>query len=334
MQLYHWILKPKIPTTMKKSRLYFIAFVLLIFAGAIAAPSLEKEAVSEFISDPTIWIIGLVVLFLIFSIIAVTNALDSIKYHVLKKEGRLAELGEGEEAAEDGFDNALTRLWQRMQDAKPIEEESEIELDHNYDGIHELDNNLPPWWLWGFYLSIAFAVVYLMRFHVLETAPLQQAEYEQQMAEAEIQKAEYLKNAANLVDETSVAMLTDEGLIKEGATIYAENCAVCHANDGGGGVGPNLTDPYWKHGGNISDVFSTIKYGVPAKGMIAWKDQLNPSKMQKVASFIMTMQGTTPLDPKEPEGDLVEQTSDASKEVTDSLSTTTTEVADTLNVDQ
>ncbi len=292
---------------MKKSSRYFIPFVLLLFTGAITVPMYSGESIASLFANPVTWIIALLVLFLLFSIVAVTDALNSIKYHVLKKEGRLAELGINEETDEETYlagSNIFTRFWQKLQDAKPIEQESEIELDHNYDGIHELDNNLPPWWLWGFYISIAFAVVYLVRYHVIGSAPLQQAEYEQQMAEAEIQKAEYLKNAANLVDETSVVMLEDQSLIKEGAALFTKNCAVCHAADGGGGVGPNLTDAYWLHGGDIKDVFSTIKYGVPAKGMIPWKDQLSPVETQKVASFIMTLVGTTPANPKEAQGEL------------------------------
>lgn len=304
---------------MKKTRRYFLLFVLLVFAGAITVPFLNGDDISEFLTNPITWMLGLLIVFILLSIVAVTQALDSIKYYVLRKEGRLEELAELEvaEAEEDFF----AKLMKKIQDSKPIEKESEIELDHSYDGIHELDNNLPPWWLWGFYISIVFAIVYLVRFHVMQTAPLQIGEYEQEMAAAEVSKAEYLKNAANLVDETSVVMLDNEGLIKEGATIFSKNCAVCHAADGGGGVGPNLTDKYWLHGGDIKAVFSTIKYGVPAKGMIPWKDQLNPADMQKVASYILTLQGTTPASPKEAQGDLYEATPTTDESPSDSAAT-------------
>jgi cytochrome c oxidase cbb3-type subunit 3 len=194
-------------------------------------------------------------------------------------------------------------VWQKLQDSKPIEEESEIELDHDYDGIKELDNNLPPWWLYGFYLSIVFAVIYLGRYEVFQTAPSQIEEYEIAMAEGEKQRAEYLLTAADLVDENSVELITEESKLQEGAKIYATSCAVCHAADGGGTVGPNLVDEYWIHGGDIKDVFATIKYGVPDKGMIPWQDQLSPAKMQAVASYILSLQGTTPAAPKEPQGD-------------------------------
>ncbi len=288
---------------MKKKNRTLTGFLLLVFAGAIAVPFIDGDKAANLLVDPLFWMVVLVVFFLILASAAIHSALDSIKYYVLRKEGRLEEATEAEVAAATGED-FFSRLWRKMQDAKPIERESEIDLDHNYDGIRELDNNLPPWWLWGFYLSIAFAVVYLIRYHVVQSAPLQEGEYQAQMAAAEVQKAEYLKNAANLVDENNVVMLTDEALISDGSKIFNANCAVCHAADGGGGVGPNLTDPYWIHGGDIKAIFSTIKYGVPAKGMIPWKDQLNPSQMQKVASYIMTLKGTTPADPKDAEGEL------------------------------
>lgn len=289
---------------MKNSSKYYLGFSLLLFAGAIAIPFIDSNAISSFMTNPLTWIMGTALAFLILALFAVSQAMEGIKYHILRKEGRLDELKELQEAETTG-DDAFSRLWQKLQDAKPIEEESEIEMDHEYDGIRELDNNLPPWWLWGFYISIVFSVVYILRFEVFKTAPSTIQEYEQEMAAAEIAKEEYLKTAANLVDETSVVMLTDEALIQEGATIFSTNCAVCHAADGGGGVGPNLTDEYWLHGGDIKAIFATVKYGVPAKGMIPWKDQLNAADMQKVSSYIMTLIGTTPADPKEAQGDKV-----------------------------
>lgn len=312
---------------MKKSNSYLSGFVILIFIGAICVPFIDRNTVGEFVGNTQNWLIGIMILGLVFSIIAVNNALNSLKYHVLKREGRLAEVAE-EEDVEAAGSNVFNRLWQKLQDSKPIEEESEIELDHAYDGIRELDNNLPPWWLWGFYISIAFAVIYLVRFHIMG-APLQQEEYEQAMAQAEIEKAEYLKTAANLVDETNVEYLSAAADIQAGATIYAANCIACHAPDGGGGLGPNLVDAYWIHGGDISEVFSTIKYGVPAKGMIPWKDQLKPVEMQQVASFILSLKGTTPADPKEPQGEFLKPVIVPDGDSTDD--TTTVMNADTLD---
>ncbi len=300
---------------MKKSKNGFVLFGLCVFAGAVAITFVDGSAVAKLLQSPMFWMVFLVVLFLFIATAAIHGALDSIKYYVLKRDGKLDELlAEEEEAMADDW---FAKMWQKLQDAKPIEKESEIELDHEYDGIRELDNNLPPWWLYGFYLSIVFAVIYLVRFHITQTAPLQQEEYEQAMAAADIQKAEYLKDAANLVDETNVVLLTEEPYIKDGGAIFKANCAVCHAADGGGGVGPNLTDKFWIHGGDITSVFSIVKYGVPAKGMIPWKDQLNPSQMQKVASYVLSLQGTTPANPKEIQGELfipsLQEASDSTK---------------------
>lgn len=291
---------------MKNKNNYLLGFVLLVFLGALLVPYIDQQQFASVLANPLTWIIALLVIFLLISIAAVNQALESIKYFVLRKEGRLVEEDEAEAEMLEAKhqESFFARLWRKLQDARPVEKEAEIELDHNYDGIRELDNNLPPWWLWGFYLSIAFAVIYLVRFHVLKTAPLSAEEYQEQMAEAEVQKAEYLKNAANLVDETSVVLLTDEAVINEGAQIFTKNCAVCHGPEAGGNVGPNLTDAYWLHGGDIKDVFTTIKYGVPAKGMISWKDQLNPAEIQKVASYILSLQGSNPANPKPPQGDL------------------------------
>jgi cytochrome c oxidase cbb3-type subunit 3 len=308
---------------MKKLNSIFIVFVVLVTVITIYATSLHQAESYALLSNPTTWLVIISAIFLGFSFVAVFKAMDTMRMMILKKEGKLPEEEEEEEEQESMF----ASFWQKIQDIRPIEEEADIELDHNYDGIRELDNNLPPWWLWGFYISIAIAVIYMVRYHVIQTAPLSIEEYTISMNEAEKAKAEYLKNAANLVDESTVVMLTDASLLSEGGKIYKTNCAVCHAPDGGGTVGPNLTDPYWLHGGSIKDIFSTIKYGVPAKGMIPWKDQMGAADMQKVASFVLSLQGTTPANPKEAQGDLYQEKAEENIETQELPdSTTTTEV--------
>lgn len=305
---------------MKKSN-YNVLLIVALIVGLTTwgIYSTGERSADEIMADPVTWLIVVAAVSILISLIATYKALEAMKYMVMKKEGKLVEKAEEEVEQEDTW---LDGVLQRLQDSRPIEEEADIDLDHEYDGIRELDNNLPPWWLYGFYISIVFAVIYLIRYHVAGTAPLSEGEYQEQMAQAEIQKAEYLKNAANLVDETSVVMLENQGRIKSGAAIFAKNCAVCHAQDGGGGVGPNLTDQYWLHGGAIKDVFSTVKYGVPAKGMVPWKDQLNAGQMQEVSSFIMTLQGTTPADPKEAQGDLYTPVIEDAVAPTDSVDVT------------
>ncbi|MDX2247582.1 MAG: cbb3-type cytochrome c oxidase N-terminal domain-containing protein [Bacteroidia bacterium] len=213
-------------------------------------------------------------------------------------------------------------IQQKLTDAVPISREAEIDLGHNYDGIRELDNNLPPWWTYGFYFTIAFAVVYLAYYHLSGSGWSSQKEYETEVTEATIIKEQYLQKVANLVNESNVAVLEDAASQENGKKIYMTNCIACHGALGQGGVGPNLTDAYWIHGGGISNIFKTIKYGVPEKGMIAWQDQLKPKEMQEVASFILTFQGTNPPDGKEPQGELYkpEETPPTPQQPTDSTS--------------
>ena len=196
-------------------------------------------------------------------------------------------------------------LKDKLTDAVPVTKEADIDLGHDYDGIRELDNNLPPWWKYGFYFTIAWSVVYLLVFHVFSDWSSAD-QYDEEMAQAEAEVQEYLKTAASSIDETNVVLLTDAAGLENGKNIYEANCAACHGMMGEGGIGPNFADNYWIHGGAIEDVFSTIKYGVPAKGMIAWQDQLRPEQMQEVASYLMSLTGTNPPNQKEPQGDLYE----------------------------
>ncbi|TAE47241.1 MAG: cytochrome C oxidase subunit III, partial [Bacteroidetes bacterium] len=186
-----------------------------------------------------------------------------------------------------------------------------IDLGHNYDGIRELDNSLPPWWKWGFYFTIAWGLVYVWHFHVSEIALAKvlfgpgissAEEYNIAMKEADEQKEVYLAKVGNQIDEKNVTLVTDAEGLANGKTIFTTNCVVCHGANGEGGVGPNLTDKFWIHGGSVNKVFATIEYGVPAKGMIPWLGQLKPKEIQNVASYILSLQGTNPANPKAPEG--------------------------------
>jgi len=196
------------------------------------------------------------------------------------------------------------RMYKKLLGSKPVEEEHEIILDHNYDGIRELDNKLPPWWVYMFYITIIFGIVYMARFHIFGGYD-QQLEYEREIAAAREAVEAYKKTATDLVDVNTVEILTEDTDIKAGETIFVSNCAVCHKVDGGGGIGPNLTDDYWILGGGIKNVFNSISEGGrPGKGMISWKTNLKPNEMAQVASYVLSLHGHTPADPKEPEGDL------------------------------
>ncbi|MFZ1280666.1 MAG: cbb3-type cytochrome c oxidase N-terminal domain-containing protein, partial [Ignavibacteriaceae bacterium] len=197
--------------------------------------------------------------------------------------------------------SAFAKFRRVITKTTPVETEHELLLNHDYDGIKELDSQIPPWFLWLFYITIFFSIVYMLDYHVFNSSPLQDEEYQLQVKQAEVERAALMNSGAMLNEET-VALLTDQAAIDNGKQIFATNCVACHAADGGGLVGPNLTDDYWIHGGGVKNIFKTIKYGVTAKGMIAWQTQLNPKQMQDVASFIITLHGTTPVTPKQPEG--------------------------------
>lgn len=197
--------------------------------------------------------------------------------------------------------SAFARFRRFITKTTPVETEHELLLNHEYDGIRELDSQVPPWFLWLFYLTIAFAVFYMLDYHVFSSSPLQDEEYQLQVQQADIERAA-LMNSGAFLNEESVTLLIDQAALDAGKQIFTTNCVACHAADGGGLVGPNLTDDYWIHGGGIKNIFKVIKYGVVAKGMISWQSQLNPKQMQDVASYIISLHGTTPANPKQPEG--------------------------------
>ncbi|MFD2202580.1 cbb3-type cytochrome c oxidase N-terminal domain-containing protein [Shivajiella indica] len=188
---------------------------------------------------------------------------------------------------------------------KPVggKEEKALMMDHSYDGIVELDNHMPPWLANIFYITIAFGVVYFTYFSVLGLGKTQLEEYEEEMRIAAVQAEERAALALSSIDENTVVFDNSATALSSGKSIFDTNCVACHASDGGGGVGPNLTDEYWLHGGSINDIFKVVKFGVVAKGMIPWQDQLSPEEMQNVSSYILTLVGTTPANPKAPEGE-------------------------------
>jgi len=196
----------------------------------------------------------------------------------------------------------LKEIWTKMNRFRPIEEEGVLELHHDYDGIRELDNRLPPWWLYGFYITIIFAGVYLWRYHVAYSAPSSTEEFQIAMKEAEVEKAAYLKKSANNVDENTVTLSSDPAVIESGKKVFLTSCAACHGNEGQGTVGPNLTDEYWLHGGSVSSIFKSIKYGWPEKGMKSWKDDFSPVQISQLANYIKSIQGSKPANGKEPQG--------------------------------
>ena len=306
-----------------------LAFLTIacLFLGYLANNEQPFEAFSEW------WFWGVISVLAILMIAAelCVSALQSVLYRTLKPEAQEKYL-EHKALEEKQRFSWWKAKYAKLVGGKPMDEEQEIILDHNYDGIKELDNNLPPWWVYMFYATIIFAVVYLVRFEVIGDYT-QAEEYEAAVAEAEIEIAEYKKTAKNLVDVNTVELLTDAADLAAGEAIFELNCVACHKADGGGGIGPNLTDEYWILGGGIKNVFNTISEGGrDGKGMISWKSELKPLEMAQVGSYLLTFEGTTPAEPKAAEGEIwsgadapiEENAEELNETVVDSLSTVET----------
>lgn len=286
-----------------------VAMILIAIFGAI--PSFAQEAQTTVATATNYSGLSATAYYTLIIIIAVEILIifgllfNITKLIATQKQRALSGLSSEAAPADSQSASAFWKnLWVKINAFKPKSKEDDILLDHNYDGIRELDNNLPPWWLWSFYITIIFSVVYLWQHHVSETAPNSIQEYEIAVAKAELKKEEYLKNAKNLVDENTVTFLDNPADIEAGKKNYTAVCAACHGADGGGVVGPNLADEYWIHGGSIKDIFKTIKYGYIEKGMKSWKDDFSPVQIAQIASYVKSLKGTKPANPKAPEGEI------------------------------
>ena len=215
-------------------------------------------------------------------------------------------------------------LWSRidknwMTKAVPLEEEADILLDHDYDGIRELDNALPPWWKYGFYITIVIAVIYVFNFHVWGIGKNPEQEYAEEMLEGKRIEELYKAKTKNLVDENNV-VISDATGIESGKNLYTQSCIACHGTKGEGGIGPNLTDEFWIHGGTMNNIYNTLKIGYPEKGMQSWQTMFSPVQLKNLASYVKSIKGTNPPNPKAPQGIIF---SDEKKPVTDSSTTKT-----------
>lgn len=214
---------------------------------------------------------------------------------------RLSDIDKKEEEVDSKpLENIAKALTARVS----AEEEHTILMDHNYDGIEELDNKLPPWWLWGFYVSIAFGIFYMFHYHVFNTGNSIQEDLAMEVEAAHEAREAYIMKVAMSVNENTVTLMTDADNLAKGKRIFVQHCTKCHGQNGEGLVGPNFTDDYWVYGNEIQDLYKTIKYGANL-GMISWVDDLNPLQMQQVASYILSLHGTNPPGQKPPDGDLI-----------------------------
>ncbi|GGC94477.1 cytochrome c oxidase subunit III [Flavobacterium lutivivi] len=276
-----------------------LIFALVFIAMEYFVDSGDKPA---FVKYPMLALFLGVFLFLLIAIEIVVSAVDKVTYHLLTDEQKK----QLEEAQSVSFaDSKFAKgIMQKLTRSKSVEQESDVMLDHDYDGIKELDNVLPPWWVNLFYATIIFAAVYLLRFHVFG-GYTQDEEFK---TEVELAEADMLKNKANSPQEEitfdKVTLLTDAADLAQGKEIYTNSCAACHKVDGGGVVGPNLTDEYWINGGGIKNVFKLIAEGSKNNPtMVGWAKTLGTKQVQKVASYVLSLQGTKPAGGKPAEGE-------------------------------
>ncbi len=282
-------------------RLFLLSTLLL---GSIASKAQAVPSVS-------VWDDPMTKFYLVVSFIFVVSLLVLLTLvYLLKVINILAENAAKEKAEKSGLvyqpaPSFFQSLWEKINGFVPKEKEATLVLDHDYDGIKELDNHLPPWWKWLFYTTIIWGVVYFFAYHVFNSFPLSISEYDNEMAyaNAEMQKLK-TSNPGPKIDEATVEVTTDAAMLANGKSTFLNTCSSCHRKDGGGDIGPNLTDEYWKHGGSIKDIFKVVTNGVPGTNMVAWGGVMSTEAVRNVASYVLTLQGSNPANPKKPEGDL------------------------------
>lgn len=172
-------------------------------------------------------------------------------------------------------------------------------IDHSYDGIQEYDNPLPRWWVYLFYATMVFAVLYVLNVPGIGIGKGRLANYQ---ADVAAWKAAHPQPTGGATPEALAALATDQATLASGKQVFATNCIPCHRADGGGNIGPNLTDTYWIHGGTLPEIYKTITEGVLAKGMPNWGKLLKPDQVTAVAVYVASLKGTNPPNPKAPEG--------------------------------
>ena len=289
---------------MKKLFLLFTCF--LVHGASFAQEAPAKTFWSDPLNDPLLPLYLVMAFVFVVALLVVVVALYILK--ILNMFTRQAEEARAEKLGmvykpEPSF---FATFWNKINALKPVEKEADILLDHNFDGIKELDNHLPPWWTWLFYATIVWSVVYMVVYHVTDSLPLQDAKYQTEVTVAE-EKLQALRASQPqvVIDEAALVYEANDELIKKGRQVYVTNCASCHNASGEGGIGPNLTDDYWIHGGSVQNVYATIKNGVQEKGMIPWGPVLSPEQIRDVSFYIMSIRGSNPPNAKAPQGELV-----------------------------
>ncbi|MES2265131.1 MAG: cbb3-type cytochrome c oxidase N-terminal domain-containing protein [Bacteroidota bacterium] len=288
---------------MKKLLLTMVSLAFVKGASA-QGDSLMSDELKNYIGFGAI-----IMMFLLFLLVLLIllRAFKVMSYTMLRVQGyTAAEIAKMENPVKEKTEAPAVKdnkKLLKLLSLKPMSEEKSLLIEHDYDGIQELNNPTPAWFMWLFYGTIVFGLCYLLIYHVFGVGQLQYDEYKTEVAQAEVAKKVYLSKAANRVDETTVKLVNDPATLGAGKTIFSQSCAACHGPNGEGNVGPNLTDEYWLHGSKIGELFKTIKYGVAAKGMPTWEKQLSPKQISDVANYIKSINGSHPANPKAPQGE-------------------------------
>ncbi len=284
--------RPEMSDLVKKGT----GIVLLLLISNLAGAQEQTEVVAEAVQN-TGWF-GIPVWIWVIYILTITVELIAIQALI----NIISQINIPEAEAKE--ETEKTNWFARLNNTVPQEKYDELDLDHDYDGISELDNRIPQWWLYAFYATIIYGLVYAYRFLVAHTIPTQYEQLDESITQAQIEQRKREKAQGGAIDENTVQMADASG-IQKGQTLFYANCRACHGDEAqGAAVGPNLTDAYWLHGGSLQDVFYSIKAGWPDKGMQSWQAILSPSEMQDVASYIMSVQGTDPPNSRAPQGEI------------------------------
>ncbi|SDF25355.1 cytochrome c oxidase cbb3-type subunit 3 [Mucilaginibacter pineti] len=285
---------------MKYLRTLLLAGLCLAVQPALAADdhSLIPGDVENYIGYGAIM---LLLLLIIVALLVILRAFNIVTRLVLKADGYSDEQIEAE-LHPVKIKKPKAEVWNKLLSLRPLAEEKELLIAHDYDGIQELDNPIPAWFMYLFYITIIFAVGYLLNYHVFHTGQLQYEEYKTEMVQADAAKKLYLSKAANQVDENTVKLVKDPAVLAAGQAVFKQNCVACHGDHAQGMVGPNLTDNFWLHGHKVNDLFKTVKYGVLAKGMPTWEKVLSPGQISAVVNYVKSLHGTNPANPKAPQG--------------------------------
>ena len=246
----------------------------------------------------SIWIIKTLSIAIVLGVISILNAVLFIQ------RGEWIVMGIKSPKLKSGLRETL---WvEKLFQIKPTFMDKEVDLKEDFDGISELDNPPPPWFMWLFYSTVVFAAIYLVRFTWLHYGPSQTEEYNIKITKLKTETTAFLAKQADNVDENTVTIEKDQTKLFEAKGIFMAKCATCHGQNGEGNSGPNLTDDYWIHGNSVKDIFKTIKYGYPDKGMVPWKEHLNPPKIKAMATYILSLRGSLPPNAKAPQGEKME----------------------------